>query len=417
MKCGIVASNVGSRLSHQAIVKPALLLKTILLQLTGTERLRPLKFRSSPEGASKSFIPESSSRPPSNSSIPPARRRRQQARRPRQPVPANIRECTCHRPIVRCSPTTTSFTSPARSIRLTHTSTSSTPNSALSRLQTVEKALNRYSKQAPLRRRRKEALKLVPCSRSLPAHQRRAAPLREASRRRDRRARSFLSTSKPMMSCRQRRGPRLENNPLLDAVREFAASGALPSWPFAPTEADIADPEPTRQENVPRRHGAHRTWPRPRHPRGLRPARPANSTAGVMKSALGRSTRATLPRRPPASSTPTSNAAFIRAQTIAYEDFIACVKKGAQEAGKMCAPKARTVSFRTATSANFPSSTSDRQRRIGIFEMGGCLRGSLLCFLFRMPRYTERRPNNPQPRCHGHDHKKAPGKSGERLRH
>ena len=239
---------------------------------------------------------------------------------------ANIRECDAIAHIVRCFTDdnivhVSGKVDPLDDINVINTEL------ALADLQTVEKALNRYSKQARSGGD-KEALKLVlVLEKLLPAlNEGRAARSVKLTPEEIAVVRPlFLLTIKPTMYVANVEDHGFENNPLLDAVREFAASEHSPVVAVcAKTEADIADLDDEDKEMF--------------------------LADMSRKSAPGRSTRATPPRRPPASSTPTSNAASSAPRRSPTKTSLPSRVKRALRKPARCAPKARTTSFRTATS-------------------------------------------------------------------
>lgn len=156
---------------------------------------------------------------------------------------ANIRECDAIAHIVRCFNDenivhVSGKVDPIDDINVINTEL------ALADLQTVEKALNRYSKQARSGGD-KEALKLVlVLEKLLPAlnegRSARSVALTEEEVATVRPL--FLLTIKPTMYVANVEDHGFENNPLLDAVKEFAASENAPVVAVcAKTEADIAD--------------------------------------------------------------------------------------------------------------------------------------------------------------------------------
>lgn len=156
---------------------------------------------------------------------------------------ANIRECDAIAHIVRCFQDdnivhVAGHINPLEDIAVINTEL------ALADLATVEKALNRYSKQAR-QGGDKEALKLVlACEKLLPALNEakaaRSVPLtpEEIAVLRP----LFLLTIKPTMYVANVDEHGFENNPLLDAVKEHAAAENAPVVAVcAKTEAEIAD--------------------------------------------------------------------------------------------------------------------------------------------------------------------------------
>ena len=245
---------------------------------------------------------------------------------------ANIRECDAIAHIVRCFTDdnivhVSGKVDPLDDINVINTEL------ALADLQTVEKALNRYSKQARSGGD-KEALKLVlVLEKLLPAlNEGRAARSVKLTPEEIAVVRPlFLLTIKPTMYVANVEDHGFENNPLLDAVREFAASEHSPVVAVcAKTEADIADlddedkgmTEPGLDRVI--RAGYDLLGLQTYFTAGVKEVRAwtihkgdtAPQAAGVIHTDFERG--------------------FIRAQTIAYEDFIAFKgEKGAQEAGKM----------------------------------------------------------------------------------
>ena len=148
---------------------------------------------------------------------------------------ANIRECDAIAHIVRCFTDdnivhVSGKVDPLDDINVINTEL------ALADLQTVEKALNRYSKQARSGGD-KEALKLPALNEGRAARSVKLTPEEIAVVRP-----LFLLTIKPTMYVANVEDHGFENNPLLDAVREFAASEHSPVVAVcAKTEADIAD--------------------------------------------------------------------------------------------------------------------------------------------------------------------------------
>lgn len=252
---------------------------------------------------------------------------------------ANIRECDAIAHIVRCFNDenivhVSGKVDPIDDINVINTEL------ALADLQTVEKALNRYSKQARSGGD-KEALKLVlVLEKLLPAlnegRSARSVALTEEEVATVRPL--FLLTIKPTMYVANVEDHGFENNPLLDAVKEFAASENAPVVAVcAKTEADIADlddedkemfledmgmTEPGLDRVI--RAGYNLLGLQTYFTTGVKEVRAwtihkgdtAPQAAGVIHTDFERG--------------------FIRAQTIAYDDFIKYKgEKGAQEAGKM----------------------------------------------------------------------------------
>lgn len=252
---------------------------------------------------------------------------------------ANIRECDAIAHIVRCFNDenivhVSGKVDPIDDINVINTEL------ALADLQTVEKALNRYSKQARSGGD-KEALKLVlVLEKLLPAlnegRSARSVALTEEEIATVRPL--FLLTIKPTMYVANVEDRGFENNPLLEAVKEFAASENAPVVAVcAKTEADIADLDDEDKEMFLEDMGM--TEP------GLdRVIRAGYNLLGLQTyfTAGVKEVRAwtihkgdTAPQAAGVIHTDFERG-FIRAQTIAYEDFIKYKgEKGAQEAGKM----------------------------------------------------------------------------------
>lgn len=252
---------------------------------------------------------------------------------------ANIRECDAIAHIVRCFNDenivhVSGKVDPIDDINVINTEL------ALADLQTVEKALNRYSKQARSGGD-KEALKLVlVLEKLLPAlnegRSARSVALTEEEIATVRPL--FLLTIKPTMYVANVEDHGFENNPLLDAVKEFAASENAPVVAVcAKTEADIADLDDEDKEMFLEDMGM--TEP------GLdRVIRAGYNLLGLQTyfTAGVKEVRAwtihkgdTAPQAAGVIHTDFERG-FIRAQTIAYDDFIKYKgEKGAQEAGKM----------------------------------------------------------------------------------
>lgn len=252
---------------------------------------------------------------------------------------ANIRECDAIAHIVRCFNDenivhVSGKVDPIDDINVINTEL------ALADLQTVEKALNRYSKQARSGGD-KEALKLVlVLEKLLPAlnegRSARSVALTEEEIATVRPL--FLLTIKPTMYVANVEDHGFENNPLLEAVKEFAASENAPVVAVcAKTEADIADLDDEDKEMFLEDMGM--TEP------GLdRVIRAGYNLLGLQTyfTAGVKEVRAwtihkgdTAPQAAGVIHTDFERG-FIRAQTIAYEDFIKYKgEKGAQEAGKM----------------------------------------------------------------------------------
>ncbi|MFU0841989.1 MAG: hypothetical protein ACFWTZ_05200 [Burkholderia sp.] len=251
---------------------------------------------------------------------------------------ANIRECDAIAHIVRCFNDdnvvhVAGKVNPLDDISVINTEL------ALADLQTVEKAFNRYSKPARSGGD-KEAQKIVAVLEKIqPAlNEGRAArtvPLTDEEKATIRTL--FLLTMKPVMYVANVDDHGFENNPLLDQVKQYAASEHAPVIAVcAKTEADIADlsdedkqlfladmgmTEPGLNRVI--RAGYDLLGLQTFFTAGPKEVRAwtihkgdtAPKAAGVIHSDFERG--------------------FIRAQTIGYDDYIAYKgEKGAQEAGK-----------------------------------------------------------------------------------
>ena len=252
---------------------------------------------------------------------------------------ANIRECDAIAHIVRCFTAdnivhVSGKVAPLDDINVINTEL------ALADLQPVEKALNRYSKQARSGGD-KEALKLVlVLEKLLPAlNEGRAARSVKLTPEELAVVRPlFLRTTTPTRYVANVEDHGFENNPLLDAVREFAASEHSPVVAVcAKTEADIADLG--AEDKV--MFLADMGMTEPGLDRVIRAGYDLLGlqtyfSAGVKEvSAWTIHKGDTAPQAAGVIHTDFERG-FIRAQTIAYEDFIAFKgEKGAQEAGKM----------------------------------------------------------------------------------
>lgn len=253
---------------------------------------------------------------------------------------ANIRECDAIAHIVRCFDDenivhVSGKIDPIDDIQVINTEL------ALADLQAVDKALNRYAKQARSGGD-KEALKLVQVLEKVRPVLNEGRPVRSLNLSDEELAQLrplFLLTVKPTMYVANVEDNGFENNPLLDAVREFAEAEAAPVVAVcAKTEAEIADlddeddkamfledmgmSEPGLDRVI--RAGYNLLGLQTYFTAGVKEVRAwtihkgdtAPQAAGVIHTDFERG--------------------FIRAQTIAYDDFITYKgEKGAQEAGKM----------------------------------------------------------------------------------
>ena len=252
---------------------------------------------------------------------------------------ANIRECDAIAHIVRCFNDdnvvhVAGEVNPLNDIAVINTEL------ALADLATVEKALNRYAKQARSGGD-KEAMKLVLVLEKLLPVLNEGMPARSVKLNEDEQKvirQLFLLTMKPTMYVANVEDHGFTNTPLLDAVREFAAKAHAPVVAVcAKTEADIADLDDADKEMFLEDMGMS-------EPGLNRVIRAAYDLLGLQTyfTAGVKEVRAwtihkgdTAPQAAGVIHTDFERG-FIRAQTIAYDDFIAHRgEKGAQEAGKM----------------------------------------------------------------------------------
>ena len=251
----------------------------------------------------------------------------------------NIRECDAIAHIVRCFQDdnivhVSGRIDPIDDINVINTEL------ALADLQTVEKALARYSKQARSGGD-KEALKLVLVLEKIQPVLNEGKAARTVKLSDEERAvlkPLFLLTTKPTMYVANVDDHGFENNPLLDKVKEFAAAEHAPVVAVcAKTEADIADLDDADKEFFLADMGM--TEP------GLnRVIRAAYDLLGLQTyfTAGVKEVRAWTIHKgdtaPQAAGVIHSDfeRGFIRAQTVGFDDYIAYHgEKGAQEAGKM----------------------------------------------------------------------------------
>ena len=252
---------------------------------------------------------------------------------------ANIRECDAIAHIVRCFNDdnvvhVAGEVNPLNDIAVINTEL------ALADLATVEKALNRYAKQARSGGD-KEAMKLVLVLEKLLPVLNEGMPARSVKLNEDEQKvirQLFLLTMKPTMYVANVEDHGFTNNPLLDTVREFAAKEHAPVVAVcAKTEADIADLDDADKEMFLEDMGMS-------EPGLNRVIRAAYDLLGLQTyfTAGVKEVRAwtihkgdTAPQAAGVIHTDFERG-VIRAQTIAYDDFIAHRgEKGAQEAGKM----------------------------------------------------------------------------------
>ncbi len=256
---------------------------------------------------------------------------------------ANIRECDAIAHVVRCfdDPNIVHVAGgvdPIRDIEVIDTEL------ALSDLQSVEKAMNRYSKVArssAVSEEKKEAQRIVAALDKIQPALDQAKPARTVALDDDERAALrplFLLTMKPTMYVANVEEHGFENNPLLDRVRERAQREGAPVVAVcARTEADIADLSDEDKVVFLQDMG----MAEPGLDRVIRAAYALLGlqtyfTAGVKEVrawtvAIG----ATAPQAAGVIHTDFERG-FIRAETIAYDDFIRYKgEQGAKEAGRM----------------------------------------------------------------------------------
>ncbi len=252
---------------------------------------------------------------------------------------ANIRECDAIAHIVRCFNDdnivhVSGKVDPIDDINVINTEL------ALADLATVEKALNRYSKQARSGGD-KEALKLVLVLEKIQPVLNEGKAVRTVKLSPEELAvirPLFLLTAKPAMYVANVEDHGFENNPLLDAVRAYAAEEHAPVVAVcAKTEADIADLDEDDKQMFLEDMG----MTEPGLDRVIRAGYDLLGlqtyfTAGVKEVRAWTIHKGdTAPQAAGVIHTDFERG-FIRAQTISFDDFIAFKgEKGAQEAGKM----------------------------------------------------------------------------------
>ncbi len=252
---------------------------------------------------------------------------------------ANIRECDAIAHIVRCfeDPNVIHVAGkidPISDIEVINTEL------ALADLQTVDKQLARYTKVAKSGGD-KEAKRLVDALEKILPALNEAKPVRSVDlydEEKDVLRPLFLLTAKPTMYVANVEEHGFEGNPLLERVREYAAKEGAPVVAVcAKIEAEIADLPDEDKEIFLADMGMHEP--------GL------NRLIRAGYSLLGLQTYFTVGPKEVRAWTITAGSTapqaagvihtdfekgFIRAQTIAYEDFIAHKgEQGAKEAGKM----------------------------------------------------------------------------------
>lgn len=264
---------------------------------------------------------------------------------------ANIRECDAIAHIVRCFNDNNivhvaGHVNPTEDIEVINTEL------ALADLATVEKMLNKYSKQAR-QGGDKEALKLVTVLEKIQPVLNEGKPARQVQLTPEEKAiikPLCLLTVKPTMYVANVDDSGFENNPLLEAVKAFAAQEHAPVVALcAKIESEISELDDEDKQMFLEDMGMHEPgldrviravtifWAyKPTLPRARR------------KSEPGRFIRVTPRPKRPASFTPTLNAAsFARKQSLLRITSLTTVKKAPKKPGK-CAQKARITSFKTA---------------------------------------------------------------------
>ncbi len=252
---------------------------------------------------------------------------------------ANIRECDAIAHIVRCFDDenivhVSGKVDPLDDINVINTEL------ALADLQAVEKALNRYGKQARSGND-KEAMKLVKVLEKIQPALNEGHSVRTVDLSDDELAiikPLFLLTSKPTMYVANVEDHGFEDNPLLDAVKAFAAKENAPVVAVcAKTESEIAeldeeDKAMFLEDMGMTEAGLDRVIRAGYDLLGLQ----TYFTAGVKEVRAWTIHKGdTAPQAAGVIHTDFERG-FIRAQTIAYEDFIEFKgEKGAQEAGRM----------------------------------------------------------------------------------
>jgi GTP-binding protein YchF len=211
---------------------------------------------------------------------------------------------------------------------------------ALADLATVEKALARYTKQAKSGGD-KEAKLLVEVLEKCQKQLNEARPVRAIDLSKEEKVslrQFFLLTDKPVLYAANVKEGGFENNPYLDAVNKLAATENADVVAIcAAIEAEIADLEDEDKQVFLEDMGMHepglnRLIRATYHLLGLQ----TYFTAGVKEVRAWTIHRGdTAPQAAGVIHTDFERG-FIRAQTIAYDDFIACGgEQGAKEAGKM----------------------------------------------------------------------------------
>lgn len=252
---------------------------------------------------------------------------------------ANIRECDAIAHIVRCFDDenivhVAGKVDPIDDINVINTEL------ALADLATVEKALNRYAKQARSGGD-KEALKLVLVLEKIQPFLNEGKSVRAAKLTKEELEilrPLFLLTVKPTMYVANVEDHGFENNPLLDAVRELAAAEHAPVVAVcAKTEAEIADLDEADKQMFLEDMGMHE----PGLDRVIRAAYDLLGlqtyfTAGVKEVRAWTIHKGdTAPQAAGVIHTDFERG-FIKAETASFEDYVALGgEKGCRDAGKL----------------------------------------------------------------------------------
>jgi GTP-binding protein YchF len=252
---------------------------------------------------------------------------------------ANIRECDAIAHIVRCFNDdnivhVAGHINPLEDIEVINTEL------ALADLASVDKQLQRYSKQARSGGD-KEALKLVTVLEKIRPALDAGKPVRSVELNKDEQALLrplFLLTVKPVMYVANVEEGGFENNPLLDKVREYAAEEKAPVVCIcAKIEAEISDLSEEDKELFLEEMGLHE----PGLNRLIRAGYDLLGlqtyfTAGVKEVRAWTIHKGDLAPQAAGVIHTDFEKGFIRAQTIGFDDFIAFKgEQGAKEAGKM----------------------------------------------------------------------------------
>jgi GTP-binding protein YchF len=211
---------------------------------------------------------------------------------------------------------------------------------ALADLQTVDKAVDRQAKAA--KGGDKDAIRKKALYERAKAHLDQAKPVRSMQmteeERRDLRELQLL-TAKPIMYVANVMEGGFTNNPMLDKVEKRAvAEGAVVVPVCAAIEGEISQLEEADRADFLKELGTQGAGSGPRDPRGLQATRPADLFHGGPEGSAGLddSARASRRRRPPGVIHTDFERGFIRAEVIAFNDYIAGKgEAGAKEVGKL----------------------------------------------------------------------------------